>query len=133
MPPRRVHVCLAWAINRLAGREVARFREDATYQELVAELARGKAVIVSTVLTRAGHVVCLVGVRTRQDGMRDLRNPDLVRIDLIDGWIIDDPYGDYWSGYKDQHGNDLYFPFDDFCRLTKELYRNHKWAHIYVG
>jgi hypothetical protein len=132
VPPRQVHVMLAWAVNQMVGREVIRFREDATYQELIAELARGRAALLSTVLTQQGHVVCLVGVRTRQD-REELADPARVRIDLIDGWLVDDPYGDYWTGYNDRHGNDCYFPFDDFGRLTKELYQNRKWAHIYVG
>jgi len=131
-PPREVHVMLAWAVNEMVGREVMRFREDATYQELAAELARGKAALLSTVLTQRGHVVCLVGVRTRQE-RGGLGEAGTVRLDQIEGWVVDDPFGDYWTCYNDQHGNDVFFPFDDFTRLTKELYRNHKWAHLFVG
>ncbi len=129
VPPRQVHLCLAWAVNRLAGREAMRFRTDATYEELVAELARGKAVLMSGIFTRSGHVVNLVGVRTWQEP-GELGEAKQVRLDKIVGWLVDDPYGDYWTGYKDHRGNDVYFPFDDFDRLTRELYRNHKWAHM---
>ena len=132
MPPRQVHVCLAWAINQLAGREVARFREDATYQELTTELAGGRAAIMSGVFTRQGHVVCLVGVRTRQD-RDELGSARTVRLDQIVGWIVDDPYGDYHSGYQSQLGNDKYFDFGEFDRLTRELYENKKWAHLLVA
>jgi hypothetical protein len=132
LPPRQVHLCLDWAVNRLAGREMVRFRTDATYQELTAELAGGRAAIMSGIFTRQGHMVCLVGVRTKQD-RAELREAGRVRLDQIVGWYVDDPYGDYHSCYTNQHGNDKYFEFSEFDRLTRELYRNRKWAHVYVG
>jgi hypothetical protein len=132
IPARQVHACLSWAINKLAGREVAKFREDVTYQELVVELAKGRAAIVSGIFTRQGHVVCLVGVHTKQLEEKLQRIED-VRLDQIVGWIIDDPYGDYYSVYHDQHGNDCFFDYNEFDRLTRELYRNHKWAHLFIG
>jgi len=127
--PRMVHACLDWAVNRLAGREVMRFRTDATYEWLVAELAAGRAALLSGIFTRQGHVVCLVGVRSRQD-RAELAEACRVRLDEIDGWIVDDPFGDYHTGYKDRHGNDVFFAFDELDRLTRELYRNRKWAHV---
>jgi len=131
LPPRQVHVMLDWAVNKMVGRDVMRFREDATYEGLVVELATGRAALLSGIFTRQGHVVCLVGVRSRQD-RAELAEACRVRLDLIDGWIVDDPYGDYHTGYKDHHGNDVYFGFDELDRLTRELYRNRKWAHVYV-
>jgi len=130
--PREVHVCLAWAVNKLAGREVMRFRMDATYQELVADLARGRVSLLSGIFTRRGHVVCLVGVRTTQD-RGELADAHRVRVDRIKGFIIDDPYGNYFQNYEDCHGNDSYFALDEIDRLVRELYRNRKWAHVFMG
>ena len=130
--PREVHVVLAWAVNKLAGREVMRFRPEATYQDLVAELARGKAALLSGIFTRRGHVVCLVGVRTMQP-QGELGDAGQVRLDQIKGFYVDDPYGCYFQNYENSHGNDVYFTFDEIDRLTRELYRNCKWAHMYVG
>jgi hypothetical protein len=130
--PREVHVCLAWAVNKMVGREVMRFRLDATYQELIAELANGNAALLSGIFTRRGHVVCLVGVRTTQD-RAELVEARRVRVDCIKGFIIDDPYGDYFKGYHDCRGNDVFFPVDDIDRLARELYQNRKWAHVKVA
>jgi hypothetical protein len=58
-----------------------------------------------------GHVVACIGAEWDegpqwQDG-------------LIKNWIIDDPYGNYHTGYADHHGNDIVFPFQDFMDIIK--------------
>jgi len=130
--PALVHETLDWAINRFAGRQVIGFRTDLRYEDLVAELARGRAVIVSGSFTPQGHMVCLVGVRTRQD-RAELGDPGRVRLDQINGWIVDDPYGNFHVAYRDRHGNDVFFFFDQFDRLIKRPCENKKWGHVYVG
>jgi len=132
VPPRQVHACLAWAINKLAGKTVVKFRVDVQLQELVAELARGNAAILSTVLTRSGHVVTLVGVTSKQE-LRDLKDPRSVKLDSIMSWTIDDPYGNYHTGYQDRRGNDVRFLPEMFDRLTKDVCSNAKWAHLKAG
>lgn len=130
--PAMVHECLDWAINRFAGRRVVDFRTDLLFQDLVAELARGRAVIVSGSFTPQGHMVCLVGVRTRQE-RAGLEDPARVHIEQIDGWIVDDPYGNYHSAYRDPRGNDMLFFFDELDRLLKYPCQNRKWGHVFVG
>jgi hypothetical protein len=129
--PAMIHECLDWAVNRFAGRRVIGFRTDLRYEDLVAELASGKAVIVSGNFTPQGHMVCLVGVRTRQE-RTELGDPTQVQLASIDGWIVDDPYGDFHTAYHDRHGNDRFFFFDQFDRLTKFPCRNRKWGHVYL-
>ncbi len=63
-------------------------------------------------------MVCLVGVRTRQD-RAELAEAGRVQLCHIDGWIVDDPYGNFHTAYRDQHGNDVFFFFDQFDRLIK--------------
>jgi hypothetical protein len=132
VPPRQVHACLSWAINKLADKEVTRFRTDVTMQELVAELALGRAAILSGIFTRSGHVVTLVGLTTKQE-LRDLKDPRSVKLDSILSWIIDDPYGNYHTSYQDHRGNDMRFLPEEFDRLTKVVCSNTKWAHLKVG
>lgn len=131
LPPRQVHACLAWAINRLAKREVARFRTNVTYQELASELARGRAAILSTTLTQSGHVVTLVGVRSRQS-LEELRDPARVRLQDVAGWTVDDPYGDWRTGYSSHRGNDVPLTHDELDRFAKKIRSNEKWAHLMV-
>lgn len=64
-----------------------------------------------------GHVVCLVGYD--KDSCGQIRN-----------WIIDDPFGDYRTGYKGVNGNDIAMPMDDFHRMIRPENNELKHAHL---
>ncbi len=129
LPARQVHVCLAWAINRLAGKRVIEFRADVTYEELIARLATGSGAILSGEFTRTGHVVCLVGFETEQ-ALSELSIKERVRLSDVRAWIVDDPYGDWHTGYKDHRGNDVRFTHAELDALTRAVGENKKWAHV---
>ena len=129
--PREVHAMLGWAMEKFVGKPVSIFRTDLSLEELALELVLGRAAIVTGQFTPQGHVIVLVGLRSRQDDLREARTVDQISLPGIDGWFVDDPYGDYHQGYMDQHGNDHYFEFDEFNTLTREFDQNKKWAHIW--
>ena len=131
-PPRQVHGMLSWATNRWLGRPVTRFREDVPIEELLADLAQGRACVVSGRFTASGHMVALVGVETDQV-FAGWTTPDNVELASIRALIIDDPYGDYHTGYKDHRGNGCSFSLAEFSSLTREYDRYTKWAHQIIG
>ncbi len=129
-----------YGLNRWMGRPVNRFSWGATIQEIVYSLIRGKAVVVSgewPYITADGHhkgishVVCVSGFESAQDNVLHVPNPTIIQPELLVSMIIDDPYGDYRTGYREHHGNDVVVPMRDFIRFTKELdSRMRKWAHF---
>jgi len=129
LPPRQIHACLAWAINKLVGKQVIEFRTNVTYEELASGLALGRGAILSGVFTRGGHIVCLVGIESKQ-GLSELQNPASVDINAIKAWIIDDPYGDWHTNYKDHKGNGVRFTHPEVDALTRVVGENKKWAHV---
>ncbi len=131
-PPAQVHVMLDWAMERWIGRKLSIFREDVSLEELVNELVHGRAAIINGKFTPGGHVVELVGLRSRQDDLGLARWPKDVDLRAIEWWRIDGPYGNYHTGYEDPRGNGVTIPFDLFNNLTND-YGNadRKWAHLY--
>lgn len=132
-PPREVHVMLDWAMEKWLGRKVSTFREDVRLEELAMELVRGRAVIINGRFTPQGHVVELVGLRTRQESILFVPRAQYIQVSEIEWWTIDDPRGDYRTGYQDVKGNGVTVPRDLFNGLTNTYNRNSKWAHLYVG
>ncbi len=130
-PPRQVHVMLDWAMERWIGRKVSIFRTDVSLAELVLELVRGRAMVINGKFTPGGHVVELVGLLSRQDDLGSARREKDVDVRAIEWWRIDDPYGNYHTGYEDPKGNGVTIPFDLFNNLTNAYGKDKKWAHLY--
>ena len=130
--PNEVHGMLEWGINKMVGKKVDRFSTNNTLQELVYYLIRGRASIINGRFTKYGHMVVLVGFETYQKDAD--RIPELKYVDLneIKHYIIDDPYGNYHTDYKDVKGNNVIVTPEDFNYVTK-TYNNieKKWAHIF--
>jgi hypothetical protein len=133
-PPREVHAILSWAINeRFVRRKVSVFTVRATVRELLYRVAKHRAAsLVSGRFTKTGHVVCLVGFESGQDDLSAALAPDRVDLGAIRRIIIDDPWGDFKSGYRDPDGNDVSFTLDEFNGLTREYgEQGRKWAHLF--
>ncbi|MCQ2242416.1 hypothetical protein [Treponema sp.] len=64
-----------------------------------------------------GHVVCLVGYE--RDSYGQIKN-----------WIIDDPFGDYRTGYKNVNGNDIVMSMADFRHMIRPENNELKHAHL---
>lgn len=100
--------CIAWAVNKAVGKEVCKVLK-VTIEEMAEHILEGGAVGIGGGFLSggtSGHFVCVVGIE------RFDRNK-------IKNIIVDDPYGNYFEGYKDHfNGNDIIFPVDLFKKLT---------------
>ena len=130
--PRHVHDMLAWAVNeKLVGRPVVKFSTQSSLAEIAYDIAvRKRACVVSGRFTSYGHIVAVVGLETSQEDIETVDNPGNIDIAAISAFIVDDPYGNYFTGYSSQQGNSIVFPIDAFDWVTRE-YANPsvKWAH----
>ena len=107
---RHVHDDLA-ATGRAYGVD-ATFSTRRTLAEIDAEIRAGNPVIVSTTLTKSGHIILLRGITEKGD------------------YIVNDPYGNAISGYKDRNGEGVIYErafMDVKIRGGKGA---PKWAHF---
>lgn len=132
--PRHVHKMLEWAVNtKLVGRDVSFFTESVSLQKIIFHLVKNRqAVIMSGRFTKFGHIVCLVGLETDQSDIEQIEGPPLVSLASIKNFIIDDPYGDWHTGYQSQKGNNVRFSYTEYNALTT-VYDNafQKRAHLF--
>jgi len=130
--PRHVHKMIEWAINeKLVKRQVTRFTTQATIRDILFHILQNRgAVNVNGRFTEFGHIVTVVGFETNQNNQ--ITKPYDIQLDKIQYIIIDDPYGNYFTKYKDVNGNDIKFTLQQFDYLTKEYNNlNAKWAHFF--
>lgn len=129
--PNEVHACLAWGINRVCGYPVAKFKSNWKLEEIVFSLVMGKAVIVSGKFGNLHHIVCLVGFQTTQEDIFTVPTPDGVNLTKIRNFIIDDPWGNPNTDYKDTHGNDVLMSYRNFVDTIKPQGQLLKWGHLH--
>jgi hypothetical protein len=130
--PAEIHMLLSWATNKkLVGRNVTRFSTEYPLQLLLFDIAcRKRPVVMSGSFTSSGHIVVLVGFTTLQEEVDVVSEPKKIRLGSVKEFIVDDPYGNWYTDYSDHHGNDIRFSFPDFNRLTNRSGdMDHKWAH----
>ena len=130
LKPFNVSPMLAWGINKFVGKTVDRFITTGTLQMMIWHLLNGRPLIMSGSFTKSGHFVAVMGFYTRQhrEYITNALAVDLCRIDYI---IVDDPYGNWHTDYRDHRGNNVHFTLQEFNRLTNESNRDgHKWMHI---
>lgn len=129
--PRHVHAMLDWAVNeKLVGSPVVETK-TVSIQEILLSTLRGSAVVVTGRFTKAGHIVCVVGFDSVIDLSGNSRESD-ISLDMVRSVIVDDPYGNYHTGYVDHRGNDIRFTVKDFNNLTRNFGSvSTKLAHIF--
>ena len=128
--PQNVSGMLAWGINQFTGRNVDHFTTQGTLQQMCWLLMHDKPLIMSGKFTESGHFVAVMGFVSKQDKseIQKMTDIDLNRITAV---IVDDPYGNYYSRYKDHRGNDIHFALDLFHELTNASnVDGGKWMHI---
>lgn len=95
--------CIAWAVNKAVGKEVCKVKK-CTLQEMANHIYSGGVIGIGGGFIKrsgtSGHFVCVVGIADNGD------------------FIIDDPYGNFLNGYKNQDGNDMQIDVALFKKLT---------------
>lgn len=133
--PREVHEILSWAVNELlVKRPCTVFTTRASIRELLFRIARHQsASVVSGRFTKDGHMVTLVGFECSGPDLSQARSPDRVDLAAVSRIIIDDPWGNVHSGYRDVSGDDVSLSIAEFDHYTREYYSaGHKWAHFFT-
>lgn len=132
--PREVHAILSWAVNnKLCKRRVTQFSTKVSMQELLWRIARYRcASVMSGRFTSYGHLVTLVGFESGQDDLDSADSPGPVDLDQVQSIIVDDPWGDGKTGYREKQGNDVIYTLHEFAHLTR-VYDSldAKWAHLF--
>lgn len=126
--PQNVSKMLEWGINIMLGRAIDKFIETGSLALLVWELISKRPVIVSGQFTSSGHFVTVVGCVSSQN-KKDIEFLEDVDPGAIEEIIVDDPYGNYHSGYKNRQGNNVSFGRDEFDNVTN-LPKGAKWMHL---
>jgi hypothetical protein len=130
MIPQNFSGCLVWGINKIVGRKVDRFTMQGSLQQMIWEINQGHPIIMSGRFTKSGHFVCLVGFRTLQH-KSDFKAQESVDINAVDYVIVDDPYGNWYTDYKNHKGNNIKFDLQKYHDLTNAPnIDRHKWLHI---
>lgn len=131
IPPNQVHGMLQWGINKLAGKNVDQFKTNGNLREIIWRLFHRTALIAHGTFDKHDHMVCVVGFQSTQHEW-DLAKPKDIDLSCIEAIIIDDPFGDYRTGYKDHHGNDIKMSLDEFNDITHNRGKaEKKWIHVF--
>jgi hypothetical protein len=98
------YTVVEWAVNKiLCRKEVVKYKKI-SIQEIMKNIDRKIPVVCGGKFTSSGHMVCVVGYTK-------------------DSIIIDDPYGNYHTDYRDSKGNNIEISLDLFNQLT-DKYNN---------
>lgn len=89
--------------EELVGSPVCEIK-NVTAKQIVDHLEEGNVCTTSGAFTKSGHFVCIVGC-------------ELDKVKNVVRFIIDDPFGDYHTKYKDWNGDNIDFPIGDFHSL----------------
>ena len=116
--PWNTSYCLAWAVNKLVGRQVSKVEQMSLADIVYHITSMSAAVVVGTKFTDAGHFVCIVGFGTEQEDYLDASSSHDIDVSKIGYMIIDDSWGDYNSKYKSKNGNDVKISMKDFRKLV---------------
>ena len=130
-PANEVHVMIDWGVNKIISDKRFKmfFDENSNIKKLAYDTLERKSSVVSGKFTSYGHMTCFSGFTTYQDNIREIKTHKDINVELIKDIIIDDPYGNYFTGYKDHHGNNVYFPIDIFLALVSRGEEKNIWAH----
>jgi hypothetical protein len=137
IPPNQYHAVLNFATNLWLGYRpdtITSFTTGRSIQTILFDLLQGKASVVSGVFAKLRHVVCVVGFNSIQMDMEKISNPADITLADVSHVLIDDPYGDYRTNYKDHNGDDIKIPLDEFIKLTNSSgSATQKWCHFIRG
>jgi hypothetical protein len=130
IPPNEWHEVLALGANRMiqnAGYKSSpvTFYGNLDEQTIVSAIDDGGAAVVSGSFLlknskKLDHVVSIVGYT-------------LEKKESGNDFVLDDPWGDYHTGYANHKGDDIVMPWDDFVKIIKPVLSQVKYGHIIKG
>lgn len=128
--PNEWHPVLALGTNLflrekgLVGKDVnaVEWGEWRSKSDIVGTLRNGGAAVLSGLFVAEGrntigHVVACVGFKEDDDGN-------------LTHFILDDSWGDYRTEYREQNGNDIEMPLEDFNSKIRHCGADNKMAHL---
>ncbi|QEN06812.1 hypothetical protein EXM22_01945 [Oceanispirochaeta crateris] len=122
IPPHELHCLMEWAVNTLLGKEVVRFSTATSLKKIIAHIDNGGGAVLSGrfphyINGHINHMVSLAGY--------------MVHNKLISYLLIDDPYGDYMTGYRSHKGNNIPIAIEKAKTIFKPTKdSNEKWAYL---
>ena len=136
IPPNEYHSVLAYGTNLWLGKkDVVTFHTNFTIFSIVQELAYKKSPLVqSAKWGNLNHIFCTVGFISTMN----LENYDNISsifplVNSVTHFIIDDPFGNPLTNFKDVNGNSVEIPYDMYISHVKPLNNiEMKWAHVFA-
>jgi len=144
IPPNQMHEVLAYGINRFVGKKVVTFTVRGTVLDMIDNIYnKGKVFVTSGVWSGLGHITCIVGMVCnskkvfRSENGLEILNKNWDNIEYLKEhfpfFIMDDPYGDPYTKYKDTNGNDLIVPVQDIIGNIRTLgSTKNKYMHYFL-
>jgi len=109
---------IKWAINKAVGKNVCEVR-DVSIAETVWHMIKEQGALVhGGGFTSYGHMVAVVGFDSDQPDILSVSGPSGIDMDALNALILDDPWGDYMSGYRDHNGDSVSIPIRTFERVV---------------
>lgn len=134
-PPNEFHTILSSGTNLWMGKkrgEVTRLRWDLNLRSMLFEFLQHRPIVVSGVFGKLHHIVCAVGFETTQIGIFNVAQPEDIEVDKVVSVIIEDPYGDYRTEYKEISGKDVRMSVADFNLFINVQGQPQKWGHLFT-
>lgn len=127
-PPNEIHSLLSFGFNLWLGTTATYFSTNTPIQAIIDDITqKALPVVMSGKFGNLGHIVCLVGLVVPA-----IKTEGRIILDDVKDFLIDDPYGNYLSGYSDgaASGNNIVMPKADFLSIFKPLGDDKvKWSH----
>jgi hypothetical protein len=110
-----------WLDVQVCGKIVSEFRENCSYEEMIAYLDNDKVIATS------GIMPCIM----KTGIIGKIHHAFLIMGYTNSGnLLIADPWGDYKTMYTSQKGYNVEMSKDDFFKLVKNVNTPYKWAHL---
>ena len=89
----------------------ASFSTTRTWGQVRSQLMRGRPVVIGGYFTHSGHIICIAGYTPT-------------------GYIVNDPYGNALTGYRDTNGRKLFYPSAYMSQMCAPEGDGNIWAHF---
>ena len=116
--PNQLHLIIAWCINQICEKETVKFFNDGDLRMMFDSYRKGYPVILSGFFSGLHHIVCGVGFETTQSDIDSCHWKD-IDASKVKSIIMDDPYGDYSTRYRNKKGDNIHMPFSHFLKYAK--------------